>query len=77
MTNEQFRLILMSKTDEIKSHVRDFIIRSGDDEVCNYAVNLFKKFESDSLDEILMSRLAIAGLMSVWSDMLNREAESV
>ena len=70
--SELFRAMLISRYDQMKAGVRDFIERNGDDEICLYAGRLLQGIDSKDPKEALKSHLAIVGLLDAWCDSQDR-----
>jgi hypothetical protein len=70
--SELFRAMMISRYDQMKASVRDFIERNGDDEICLYAGRLLQGIDSADPDEALKSHLAMLGLLDAWCDLVDR-----
>ena len=69
-TEDNFRAVMTAKHDEGFAHVRDFIIRSGDDEIAKYAENLMDELDDDDVAVKLRAHLAMLGLFHAWLSVL-------
>jgi len=65
-TEAQFRAVLTSKYDEGLAHVKDFVVRNGDDEMAVLLTRFIRETESNNPDAMLRGYLSIIGLLAAW-----------